>query len=203
MKTGYIVGATPYKQQIGELIGVAVSAVTVGGVLYLLNAAWGYGSTELPAPQATLMKMVVEGVMGNSLPWALVFAGVAIAIVVEILQIPVLPFAVGLYLPIYLSTPIMAGGLVRLYFDKKKGLSEEERKIKVNQGILYSSGLIEGLVGILLAVFAIIPVGTATLGDAINLSKVINLGNIGGLVFFVALIATLIAFINKKEKKTN
>ena len=98
---------------------MAVSAVTVGGVLYLLNAAWGYGSTELPAPQATLMKMVVEGVMGNSLPWALVFAGVAIAIVVEILQIPVLPFAVGLYLPIYLSTPIMAGGLVRLYFDKK------------------------------------------------------------------------------------
>ena len=99
----------------------------------------------------------------------------------------------------------MAGGLVRLYFDKKKGLSEEERKIKVNQGILYSSGLIagEGLVGILLAVFAIIPVGTATLGDAINLSKVINLGNIGGLVFFAALIATLIAFINKKEKKTN
>ena len=205
LKTGYIVGATPYKQQIGELIGVAVSAVTVGGVLYLLNAAWGYGSTELPAPQATLMKMVVEGVMGNSLPWALVFAGVAIAIVVEILQIPVLPFAVGLYLPIYLSTPIMAGGLVRLYFDKKKGLSEEERKAKVNQGILYSSGLIagEGLVGILLAVFAIIPVGTATLGDAINLSKVINLGNIGGLVFFAALIATLIAFINKKEKKTN
>ena len=171
----------------------------------MLNAAWGYGSTELPAPQATLMKMVVEGVMGNNLPWALVFAGVAIAIVVEILQIPVLPFAVGLYLPIYLSTPIMAGGLVRLYFDKKKGLSEEERKTKVNQGILYSSGLIagEGLVGILLAVFAIIPVGTATLGDAINLSKVINLGNIGGLVFFVALIATLIAFINKKEKKTN
>ena len=81
----------------------------------------------------------------------------------------------------------------------------ENGKIKVNQGILYSSGLIagEGLVGILLAVFAIIPVGTATLGDAINLSKVINLGNIGGLVFFVALIATLIAFINKKEKKTN
>ena len=204
LKTGYIVGATPYKQQAGELIGVAVSAITVGGVLYLLNAAWGYGSTELPAPQATLMKMVVEGVMGNSLPWSLVFAGVAIAIVVEILQIPVLPFAVGLYLPIYLSTPIMVGGLVRLYFDKKKGITEEERKAKVNQGILYSSGLIagEGLVGILLAVFAIIPVGADTLGDAINISKIINLGNIGGLVFFACLVATLVAFINKKEKKT-
>ena len=80
--------------------------------------------------------------MGNSLPWSLVFAGVAIAIVVEILQIPVLPFAVGLYLPIYLSTPIMVGGLVRLYFDKKKGITEEERKAKVNQGILYSSVLL-------------------------------------------------------------
>ena len=95
-------------------------------------------------------------------------------------------------------------GLVRLYFDKKKGITEEERKAKVNQGILYSSGLIagEGLVGILLAVFAIIPVGADTLGDAINISKIINLGNIGGLVFFACLVATLVAFINKKEKKT-
>ena len=204
LKTGYIVGATPYKQQIGELIGVVASALAVGGVLYLLNAAWGYGSAELPAPQATLMKMVVEGVMVSSLPWALVFAGVAIAVVVEILRIPVLPFAVGLYLPIYLSTPLMVGGLIRLYFDKKKGLTDEERKSKVNQGILYSSGLIagEGLIGILLAVFAIIPMGAGSLGDAINLSSKINLGNIGGLVFFVALCASLIAFINKKEKKT-
>ena len=204
LKTGYLVGATPYKQQIGELIGVVASAIAVGGVLYLLNTAWGYGSAELPAPQATLMKMVVEGVMGGDLPWALVFAGVAIAVVVEILGIPVLPFAVGLYLPIHLSTPMMVGGLIRLYFDKKKGVSEDDRKEKVNQGILYSSGLIagEGLVGILLAVFAIIPVGAGSLGDAINLSEKINLGNIGGLVFFAALCATLVAFINKKDKKT-
>lgn len=204
LKTGYLVGATPYKQQIGELIGVVVSALAVGGVLYLLNAAWGYGSAELPAPQATLMKMVVEGVMGGNLPWALVFAGVAIAIVVEILGIPVLPFAVGLYLPIHLSTPMMVGGLIRLYFEKKKGLSEEERKDKTDKGILYSSGLIagEGLVGILLAVFAIIPVGAGTLGDAINLSGSINLGNIGGIIFFVLLCATLVLFMNKKNKKT-
>ena len=204
LKTGYLVGATPWKQQVGEIIGVAASAIAIGGVLYLLNAAWSYGSSAIPAPQATLMKMVVEGVMGGNLPWVLVFAGVGIAVVVEILGIPVLPFAVGLYLPIYLSTPIMAGGLVRLYFDKKKGITEEERKAKVNQGILYSSGLIagEGLVGILLAVFAIIPVGADTLGDAINISKIINLGNIGGLVFFACLVATLVAFINKKEKKT-
>ena len=144
LKTGYILGSTPYKQQIGELIGVISSAIAIGGVLYLLNAAWGYGSVELPAPQATLMKMVVEGVMGGDLPWTLVFAGVGIAIVVEILKIPVLPFAVGLYLPIHLSTPMMIGGLIRYFFEKKKANSEEERKEKVENGVLYSSGLIAG-----------------------------------------------------------
>lgn len=202
LKTGYIIGATPKKQQIGELIGVLVSAIAIGGVLYLLNKAWGYGSTELPAPQATLMKMVVEGVMEGNLPWALVFAGAGIAIVIEILGIPVLPFAVGLYLPIHLSTPIMAGGLVRLYFDKKKNVSEEERGQVVENGILYTSGLIagEGLVGILLAVFAIIPIGASTLGDVINISETISLGNIGGLIFFLFLIFTIFKFSASKKK---
>ena len=113
LKTGYIVGSTPIKQQIGELIGVVASALAIGGVLYLLGRAWEYGGTEIPAPQATLMKMVVEGVMGGNLPWTLVFVGVGIAIVVEILRIPVLPFAVGLYLPIHLSTPMMVGGAIK------------------------------------------------------------------------------------------
>lgn len=206
LKTGYIVGSTPYKQQIGELIGAVVSALAIGGVLYLLNAAWGYGSPELPAPQATLMKMVVEGVMGSNLPWTLVFAGVAIAVVVEILRIPVLPFAVGLYLPIHLSTPIMAGGLIRLYFDKKKMKSESERKTVVENGVLYSSGLIagEGLVGILLAVFAIIPMqGAGTLGDWFGgLLGGFSIGNIGGLVFFALLLASLIYFMLRKHKET-
>lgn len=203
LKTGYLVGATPWKQQIGELIGIVVSAVTIGGVLYLLNSAWGYGSSQLPAPQASLMKMVVEGVMGGNLPWTLVFTGVGIAIVVEILRIPVLPFAVGLYLPIHLSTPMMVGGLIRLYFDRKKMASEEERKEKVENGILFSSGLIagEGLIGILLAVFAIIPMGKKSLGDFIDLSGKFSLGNIGGLVCFAILGALLVGFINKKNKK--
>lgn len=203
LKTGYIVGATPYKQQIGELIGVVASAVAIGGVLYLLNAAWGYGSTELPAPQATLMKMVVEGVMGSNLPWTLVFTGVFLAIVVEILQIPVLPFAVGLYLPIHLSTPIMAGGLIRLYFDKKKMAKEDDRKQKVENGILYSSGLIagEGLVGILLAVCAIITIKGVSLGDRMaGLLGGFSIGNWGGLAFFALLLASLVYFINKKSK---
>ena len=207
LKTGYLVGATPWKQQVGEIIGVAASAIAIGGVLYLLNAAWSYGSSAIPAPQATLMKMVVEGVMGGNLPWVLVFAGVGIAVVVEILGIPVLPFAVGLYLPIYLSTPMIVGGLIRLYFDKKKGESEEEKKRKVENGVLYSSGLIagEGLVGILLAVCAVIPFKGETFADAFNLSAIFgfSLGNIGGLVFFALLAVTLILFIRGKKKKEN
>lgn len=204
LKTGYIVGSTPWKQQVGELIGVAVSALTIGGVLYLLNAAWSYGGADLPAPQATLMKLVVEGVMGGNLPWVLVFAGVGIAVVVEILGIPVLPFAVGLYLPIYLSTPMIVGGLIRLYFDKKKSYTEEERKRKTENGVLYSSGLIagEGLVGILLAVCAVIPFKGKTFADAFNLSEKFgfSIGRIGGLIFFALLSVTLICFIRRKEK---
>lgn len=205
LKTGYIVGATPKKQQIGELVGVAASAIAIGGVLYLLSAAWGYGSAELPAPQATLMKMVVEGVMGGNLPWTLVFVGVFIAIVVEILRIPVLPFAVGLYLPIHLSTPMMIGGLVKWYFSHKKTDDEKAKKEGIERGVLYSSGLIagEGVVGILLAVFAIIKVSPEkSLGDAINLSGVLDLGNIGGNAAFLILTALLcMVIIGKKKAK--
>ena len=198
LKTGYIVGATPKKQQIGELIGVVVSALAIGGILYLFNNAWSYGTSELPAPQAMLMKMVVEGVMGGNLPWNLVFVGVGIAIVVEILGIPVLPFAVGLYLPIYLSTPMMVGGAVRWFFERKG-----DNKEGIDRGVLYCSGLIagEGLVGILLAVFAVIKVGGTSLGDIIGSCLPFSLGNWGGLVIFAALTATLFAVVSKKSKK--
>ncbi len=103
LKTGYLLGSTPKKQQIGELIGVVAAALAIGGVLYLLDAAYGYGGADVPAPQATLMKMFVEGIMGGNLPWTLVFIGVFLAIGLEILHIPVMPFAIGLYLPIYLN----------------------------------------------------------------------------------------------------
>ncbi|MDD7402675.1 MAG: oligopeptide transporter, OPT family [Butyribacter sp.] len=205
LKTGYIVGATPIRQQIGELLGAVVAALSIGGVMYLLNTAWGFGSQQLPAPQATLMKLVVEGVMGGTLPWGLVFCGVGIAIVIEILGLPVLPVAIGLYLPIYLSAPIFVGGLIRWFFDKKKACkSEEERKNIVDKGVLYSSGLIagEGLVGILLAVFAIIPLNSGkTLAETINLGA--PLGNIGATIFFVVLLASLVYFsVHEKKKKS-
>lgn len=210
LKTGYILGATPKKQQIGEIVGVVASAIAIGGVLYLLDMAWGYGSTELLAPQATLMKMIVEGVMGGNLPWALVGIGAFIAIVVEILGIPVLPFAIGLYMPIHLSTPMMVGGIVKWLVEKNS--AESDKKDADANGILYSSGLIagEGLVGIFLAILAIIPAGKeSTVGDVIGgfLPNMIpaladaNVGNLVGLTAFALLTLSLWTFCFRRSKK--
>lgn len=211
LKTGYILGATPKKQQIGEIVGVLASAVAIGSVLYLLDLAWGYGSSELSAPQATLMKMIVEGVMGGNLPWILVGIGAAIAIVVEILGIPVLPFAIGLYLPIHLSAPMMVGGAVKWLVEKRQGQSEEEKNDAEANGVLYSSGMIagEGLVGISLAILAIIPAGKdKTAGDVIGgwLCDVFppladaGIGNLIGLAAFALLTFSLWKFCFRKEK---
>lgn len=203
LKTGYLVGATPRKQQIGELIGVSVAALAIGGVLFLLNEAWAYGSTQLPAPQATLMKLVVEGVMGGNLPWNLVLCGVCIAIVVEILGIPVLPFAVGLYLPIHLSLPMMVGGIVRYVRDKKARFEKEEEK-ETDKGILYCSGLIagEGVVGIVLAVLAVIPLKGGSLDEFIDLSAFLSFGKAGAVAAFLLLTFSLIVTSFGAEKKT-
>jgi putative OPT family oligopeptide transporter len=208
LKTGYIVGATPLWQQVGELIGAVVSALTIGGVMYLLNAAWGFGdSVQLPAPQATLMKLVVEGVMGGTLPWALVFCGVFIAVVIEILGLPVLSVAIGLYLPIHLSAPIFVGGVLRWFFEQKKAEGAEEEKQKkdcIDKGVLYSSGLIagEGLVGILLAVLAIIPYNSEkSIADFMNIGQ--PLGNLGGMIFFLLLLASVVFFATKKSSQTS
>lgn len=212
LKTGYIVGATPYKQQWGEVVGVLSSGLAIAGILYLLNEAWGYGGKQLPAPQATLMKLVIEGVMGSNLPWGMVFTGVFIAVVLEILQIPVLPVAIGVYLPIHLSTPLMCGGLLKLYLEKKEHKSAEEKEQQITSGILYSSGLIagEGLLGILLAVFAVIKIKGKSIGEMIDISENLNLspqaGNLIGLAFFAALLVTIYMFAIKKhdvKKKVN
>lgn len=207
LKTGYILGATPRKQQIGELIGALISALAIGGILYLLHKAWGYGSSNLPAPQATLMKLVIEGVMNGNLPWGLVFVGVFMAVVVEILGIPVLPFAIGVYLPIHLSTPIMVGGLVRLFIEKKSYKSEDAKRKVIDSGLLYSSGLIagEGVIGILLAAFAVIPLRATINGAEVSsvgemLSTFLPFrfsgmaGNVAGLVFFGLIVISMLKF---------
>ena len=200
LKTGFLLGATPRKQQIGEIIGVVAAALAIGGTLYLLNEAWGFGSNELAAPQATLMKLIIEGVMEGNLPWALVFIGVFIAIVVEVVGLPVLPFAIGVYLPVQLNACIMVGGLVRLALEKMKK-DEEEKKTIINDGILFCSGMIagEGLVGIILALLAVFGVG-----EMIDLSAKLGLStpfmNIGGLVLFAIIIATVLKFSVWKKR---
>ena len=144
--------------------------------------------------------------MGGNLPWNLVLTGVFIAIVVEVLGIPVLPFAIGLYLPIFLSVPMMLGGAVRWYLEKRKYGSDKEKNTVVQSGVLYSSGLIagEGIVGILLAVLAIIPAGAEMyVSDVINLSTRFNLGKIGGLIFFALILLTIYLFATKDSKKKN
>ena len=204
LKTGYLLGSTPKKQQIGEFIGVFAAALAIGGVLYLLNAAWGFGSEELGAPQAMLMKMIVEGVMENNLPWTLVFIGVFLAIAVEIVGIPVLPFAIGVYLPVQLNACIMVGGLVRLAFDKMNMKDKKKKDAIINDGVLYCSGMIagEGLIGILLAVFAVFHVD-----KAIDLSSRLNLpasvSNIGSLVVFALVILSLLKFSLWRKRKEN
>ena len=201
LKTGYLLGSTPKKQQIGEVFGVTASALAIGGTLYLLDSAWGFGSEEIAAPQATLMKMIVEGVMGGELPWILIIIGALIAVVVEIVGIPVLPFAIGIYLPVHLNACIMIGGLVRLCFDKMK--NEDKKSKATSDGILFCSGMIagEGLIGIVLAVLAIFGVD-----KFINISGVLKLpsgvSQILSLVVFALIILSLLMFsVLKKEKK--
>ena len=196
LKTGYLLGATPKKQQMGEIIGVIVSGLAIGGVLYLLNAAWGYGGAEVPAPQATLMKMIVEGIMGGNLPWNLVFIGVFLAIALEILRVPVMPFAIGLYLPIYLNASIMIGGVVRMFMDRRKNVDEETKTKQTTDGTLYCAGMIagEGLVGILLAIFAVF-------GINVSIGESVNFGNIGGVVLMVIMILCLLKFSLWKKSK--
>lgn len=188
LKTGFLLGATPRRQQIGELIGVAVSAVTIGGVMMLLNQAWQFGSEALAAPQATLMKMITEGVMEGNLPWTLIFIGVFIGVAVEIMGVPVLPVAIGLYLPFELSASILVGGILRYVSSGKKKDAEG--------GILFCSGLIagEGLMGIVLALLAVF--GKS---DKIDLSHWMDTGIFGAAALVFVIAACIL--ISAREKK--
>ncbi|PIU54720.1 MAG: oligopeptide transporter, OPT family [Deltaproteobacteria bacterium CG07_land_8_20_14_0_80_38_7] len=159
LKAGYLLGATPMKQQIGEMIGVVASAFFIAWAVWLLGATFGFGSQELPAPQATLMKTVVEGVLQANLPWALVLTGAALAAVAELLGVPSLPFAVGIYLPLSTMTPVFVGGCIRRIVEAKRKRDMEKKSIvesAEDRGVLLGSGLIagEGLIGIVVAIYA-------------------------------------------------
>ncbi len=149
LKTGFLLGATPRKQQIGELIGVLTSALFVCLAVILLDRGYGFGSRELPAPQATLMKVVIEGVLGRSLPWVLVGIGVVLALVAEAFRVPSLPFAVGVYLPVTTMVPVFVGGVLRAVLERRAP-SLEAAEARRERGILLGSGLVggEGLLGV-------------------------------------------------------
>lgn len=213
LKTGFLLGATPKKQQIGEIIGVVASALAIGGTLFLLSSATKGFTVDVDAPQANMLKTIVEGIVEGNLPWGLILIGAAISVIIEILRLPVLPFAIGMYLGVETTACIMIGGLIRLFVEKIK-TSEERREIAVTNGTLFGSGMVagEGIIGILLAVFTIVKVGGKTLADKIfffgekYLESPIFLA-IGG-VLLVAIIgvyfaSTLTGASNKEEVNSN
>ena len=152
LKTGYLLGATPRRQQIGELIGVLSSATFVCLSVLLLANTFGFGGEELPAPQATLMKLVIDGVLDQQLPWGFVAIGMGIAVACELLKIPSLPFAVGVYLPLSTMTPLFLGGLLRGFFERRAESKEEAAESR-GRGVLLGSGFVggEGLLGVAIA----------------------------------------------------
>ncbi len=150
LKTGFLVGATPARQQFGQFIGAACACWAVAGTVLLLGKAFTFGSPDLAAPQATLMKTVIEGVLSGSLPWGLVGVGAALTICALIAGLPGLAFAVGIYLPLGTLTPIFVGGIIRHFVEKKR----EGKKSESDAGVLAASGMIagEGLAGVAIAV---------------------------------------------------
>lgn len=216
LKTGYIVGATPIKQQIGLIIGVLASVVVIGFTLLLLESTLGIGPVTpahpnpLPAPQATLMATVIKGLLSQNLPWGLVIVGMGIAAVMELSGVRSLPFAVGAYLPLSTTSPIFIGGLVKWLVDARKKTNTEESEI--GPGALFSSGLIAGgaLTGILIAILVGTIVGTNAEGVEVSIAQMLNtgvseglggLGDIISLVLFFGLAFILYRFAMSKQEK--
>ncbi len=188
LKTGFLVKATPYKQQIAEMIGVIVSSIFIGWTLLLLGKTYGFGTKQLPAPQANLMRMVVSGIVNGNLPWNYIFIGAMAALNFELLGIASLPVAVGLYLPLELSTTIMIGGILRYIYDKLNYDSQT--------AVIFSSGIIAGeaLTGIFISLLLFFNV-------KVKILKEFLLGNYTALIILILI--GIIPFIlgAKNEKK--
>ncbi len=169
LKTGYLLGATPRRQQLGELVGVITAAFFVCLTVVVLDKTIGIGSEELPAPQAVLMNLVISGVIDQNLPWTLIMIGAGIAVVAALLRLPPLAFAVGVYLPLSTMAAVFVGGLLRWMLTRKK--SDDEINSRRKQGVLFASGLVggEGLMGVGLAV-VVLMTGEKISGLPINLS---------------------------------
>jgi len=179
LKTGQIVGASPFRQQIMQIIGVGVASLVMAPIMQLLheNTPGGIGGRELAAPQAGLFASLANGFFGDgNLPWDMVAIGAALGIILLIgdsfleknkstFRLHVMPVAVGMYLPFGLSTPILIGGLIA-HFINGKNKTDKESDIALQNGVLVSSGLIAGesLMGIILAFVAGAGIKTLNLG---------------------------------------
>ena len=211
LKTGYIVGATPFRQQVGLIIGVIASVLVIGFTIIMLNDILVIGSSQLPAPQATLMATVIKGLLSQNLPWGLVIVGMGIAAVMEISGVRSLPFAVGAYLPLSVTSPIFIGGLVKFFIDKVKSNQPDESDI--GPGALFSSGLIAGgaLTGILIAslkgwIWEMNEEGIEiSVADKLNLGIAENMGAVGeiiSLTLFIVMAAILFSVaLTKNQNK--
>ena len=214
LKTGYLVGATPFRQQIGLVIGVLVSVLVIGATLMLLDNAYatepgghGIGGEKLPAPQGTLMATIIKGVLAQDLPWGFIFVGAALALMVQLCGVSGLAWAVGLYLPISTTFPIFIGGAMRWLTDKIRGEKEES---EVSSGMLFATGLVAGgaISGLIVALMTALGKEPGIVQDVVetlNVGKEWNvLGILGehahwsGLFFFALLCAILVRKSLKK-----
>jgi putative OPT family oligopeptide transporter len=175
LKTGYLVGATPIKQQLGLIIGVIVSTLVIGGTILLLDHSvpgelHGIGSAKMPAPQGTLMATIIKGLLAQKLPWGPVLVGVFVAWMAQLAGAHALSWAVGAYLPVSTTAPIWIGGLIKGIVDKRKARSGEKESEEVGPGMLYATGLVAGgsLAGIAIALL---------IGFGGNLAKAVNVGH--------------------------
>jgi len=198
LKTGYLLGATPKKQQIAELVGVLTSATFICLAVLLLAETFGFGSSELPAPQATLMKLVIDGVLDQNLPWTLVIIGATLALVCELFKIPALAFSIGVYLPVSTMTPLFIGGLIRYYFESRTSDTTQldQRREK---GVLLGSGFVggEGLLGVGIAAAAFIQ-NKKPQGLGMSWAGTESLAYLAGAIGFLLLIIWFFKSIQKE-----
>ena len=160
LKIGYWIGSSPYKQQTWKFLGTLVSAATVGGVMIVLNKTYGFtGENALVAPQANAMAAVIEPLMsGQGAPWMLYLAGAVLALILSLLNVPVLPFALGMFIPLSLNTPLLVGGAISWFVSRKKASdgeqAEELAQARQEKGTLVASGFIAGgaLMGVVSAI---------------------------------------------------
>ncbi|PNX46530.1 MAG: oligopeptide transporter, OPT family [Thermoplasmata archaeon M11B2D] len=219
MASGQMIGATPKKLQISMIFGVLAISATVGIVIGVLHQAFTIGSTKLPAPQAFLMKGIVQGVLGGNMLWPYVVAGAVLALVLILINLPVLPVAIGIYLPFTLSVPIFIGGGIRALTDtvleKKYGSAEQEelsdwelaikqtdvtpKENAIRTGLLFTAGLVAGeaLMGVVIAVLIVLGIHLAFFDTAPWWPGLLVFAFIGALLAYIPIREIL------SEKKTN